>query len=139
MRKCLFSAALIVASACAGGAPLTPYSIRTLVEIDTTGADIDPANAGKALGDTVPRAFDSGISRFPTVPLPVPASLRGTRVVTVFSIDERGQITRISLRPPRDRAYARRFVEALLSFTFRPATTADGKPVRSRSVFTMDF
>lgn len=114
-------------------------AIKTSVVIDTTGADIDSTVMRRVPLDSTNRNQFPRLVGVPMLVGPVPGSVRGQRVVAVFSVDERGEVTRISLNPPRDRDYARRYVETLLTYTFMPAMNAEGKPMSGRYTLVMDF
>jgi len=68
-------------------------------------------------------------------PLPVPNKARGT-IVVVFDVDSTGRVLDLDFTPTRDGAYNRKLREALVSMRFRPATTAQGVPVRARTEIT---
>jgi protein TonB len=65
-------------------------------------------------------------------PMDRPASVRGTKVTVRFEISERGDVMRVSYSPElRDRSYASQFTDRMKHYTFKPATTLDGRPVAS--------
>jgi len=68
-------------------------------------------------------------------PLPVPSKARGT-IVVVFDVDSTGRVVDLDFTPTRDGTYNRKLREALVAMRFRPATTAQGQPVRARTEIT---
>ena len=70
-------------------------------------------------------------------PLPVPPSVRGTRIVVQFDVDELGKVRGIEFTQTRDRGYNRRLRQVFEEFTFKPGTRPDGTPVRMK--FQMEY
>jgi hypothetical protein len=70
------------------------------------------------------------VTNLPILPLPVPNRVRPYRLVATFEVDERGNAKLLSFNPSRDSGYNRKIREMLAEVRFRPATRADGTPVR---------
>jgi hypothetical protein len=61
-----------------------------------------------------------------------PAALAGVRLTVRFEISERGEVVGVEVDPPiRDRAYRNEFMDRMRHYTFTPASTLDGRPVRA--------
>lgn len=61
-----------------------------------------------------------------------PSSLRGVRLTVRFYISERGEVLGVEVDPPiRDRGFRNEFMERMRHYTFTPAFTMDGRPVRA--------
>ena len=61
-----------------------------------------------------------------------PASLAGVRLTARFEISERGEVLGVEVDPPiRDRGYRNEFLDRMRHYTFTPAHTLDGRPVRA--------
>lgn len=65
----------------------------------------------------------------PLPPEPRPGSVRGRSIAVTFSINARGEITRLDFATTGDRNYDRRFRDRLREARFRPAVGPDGQPV----------
>lgn len=65
-------------------------------------------------------------------PHPVPNALKGTHLTVRFEISERGEVLGVEVDPPiRDRGYRNEFLDRMRHYTFTPASTLDGRPVRA--------
>jgi hypothetical protein len=65
-------------------------------------------------------------------PTGAPANLRGVRLTVRFEISERGEVLNVEVDPPiRDRGYRNEFMDRMRRYTFTPAYTVDGRPVRA--------
>ena len=54
------------------------------------------------------------------------------RLTVRFEISERGEVLNVEVDPPiRDRGYRNEFMERMRRYTFTPAYTVDGRPVRA--------
>lgn len=68
-------------------------------------------------------------------PLPVPNKAKGT-IVVVFDVDSTGKVLDLQFNPTKDGAYNRKLRDALVAIRFRPATNAQGVPVRAKTEIT---
>lgn len=93
------------------------------------GSGIGPGTGGDGSGITPPRAIVAVM-----LPTPVPRRVRPYRMVANFDVDERGNARLIGFTPSNDRGYNLKIREMLEGFRFRPATRADGTPVRDTAV-----
>jgi hypothetical protein len=102
--------------------------------VDSTGADV-------AHWDSLSRTYYNGPVPIDPLPflVPVPRSMRRTQLVAVIGVDETGRVTRISMKPTRDREYGARLMGELLKATFRPAITRDGTPTRGYYMLWYSF
>jgi hypothetical protein len=88
-----------------------------------------------------PGAGDRGAGRAPQLrhqvlpPENPPKELRGVELRITFSLDESGKPVRVEVDPPiQDKKFARKLVESMLSYRFRPALGPDGRPIASTFV-----
>ena len=72
-------------------------------------------------------------------PLPMPDRVRGFHLVAEFDVDEAGKVVDFRFAPTGDAGYNRRLEEMLKKYTFRPGTTRDGTPVRTKTQIVYDF
>jgi protein TonB len=75
------------------------------------------------------------VTNMPILPLPVPNRVRPYRLVAQFEVDERGNARLLGFNPSRDSGYNRKLREMLGEIRFRPATRADGTPVRDTTLW----
>ena len=66
-------------------------------------------------------------------PFPIPERIRGTEVVAVFDVDERGNVISFEFTRTKDGNYNKKLRDMLGEIRFRPATTFEGVPVRART------
>jgi hypothetical protein len=92
------------------------------------GSGAGPGGADDGAGRIVPPE-PQGIILPPTG---APPALRGVRLTVRFEISERGEVVAISVEPPiRDRSYRNEFMDRMRRYTFSPARTQGGRPVRA--------
>ena len=72
-------------------------------------------------------------------PLPVPAGIRGFKVIAEFDVDEKGKVISFKFTETRDRGYNRRLQDVLKTYRFRPGTRPDGTPIRMKAQVTIDL
>ena len=134
MRKLVALAAVLVAMMVLAACTARPSNPRPKVDVDLTGADI-------AIWDSLAKGDYSGpiLDTMPLMPIPIPARMRRTKVSAVFTLNERGAITRLSITPVVDAAYGRKLVTTLLTFAFRPARKADDTLTVGHYRFTYEF
>jgi protein TonB len=72
-------------------------------------------------------------------PLPVPASVRGAKILAEFDVDERGKVLGMKFTETGDRSYNRRLAEVLKGFRFRPGTRPDGTPIRMKAQVSIEL
>jgi protein TonB len=66
-------------------------------------------------------------------PMPVPASVKGHRLIAEFDVDERGKVLSVAFNETRDRGYNGRLRDALKGYRFRPGHRPDGTPIRMKA------
>jgi hypothetical protein len=71
-------------------------------------------------------------------PQPEPRGIRPYKIVAIFEVDEQGNAKLVDFTGTRDRAYNRKIREVLLEMRFRPATRADGTPVKALATVTSE-
>lgn len=119
MRRLVIALAIVTSAACASA---SRHDIKwTSTAVDTTGLDV-------ARWDSLSKTYFNGPVPIDPVPfvVPVPRSMLRTKLVAVLAIDSTGRVTRISVVPPRDRAFGAWLVTECLKMAFRPATARDG-------------
>src|SRR5688572_20814953 len=111
MRKIVALAAFIIATGFVAACAVQPSPPKPKVDVDLTGADV-------AAWDSLARGYSSGpiLDTMPLMPIPIPARMRRTKVSAVFTLNESGAITRLSVTPVSDAAYGRKLVATLLTF-----------------------
>ena len=72
-------------------------------------------------------------------PMPVPGKVKGTELVVVFDVDSTGRVLTFDFAPTRDGGYNRKLREVLSAVRFRPATLADGTPIRAKGSLAYVF
>ena len=82
--------------------------------------------------------FPPTVTNLAILPIPVPNRVRPYKLVASFEVDERGNARLISFNPSRDSGYNRKIREMLSEVRFRPATRADGTPVRDTAFITAE-
>jgi len=63
-------------------------------------------------------------------PMPVPAKLRGFKLIARFDVDSTGRATLLQFTPSPDGDYNKRLRATLVAVKFRPAIRSDSVPVR---------
>ncbi|HEY7027339.1 MAG TPA: hypothetical protein VH438_07020 [Gemmatimonadales bacterium] len=67
-----------------------------------------------------------------------PKELRGKAIRVTFWVDAAGKVQKVELDPEiRDRGYAKKFLEAMMNYEFRPARGPDGLPVAGKTEITI--
>jgi hypothetical protein len=94
-----------------------------------TGNQDGPGTKG-GLGSVYPPFLVQAV----ILPLPAPGKVKPYELVAVYDVDSLGKATLINWNPPSDASYARRVAVTLDGYRFRPAVTADGRPVRDTVV-----
>jgi periplasmic protein TonB len=91
-----------------------------------TGAAAGPGSAAPNGGTALPPEPRQLI----LPPSDYPKSLRGRTLDVTFWVDARGKVERVEVAPAvGDRGFAKKFEEAMRNYQFRPARSADGRPV----------
>lgn len=86
------------------------------------------------------RGRPAEIRHMPIPPDNEPKDLRGTQLQVTFWVDESGRAVKVEVIPAiRDRKYAQKFAEAMLSYRFRPALGPDGRPIASTATMTVSY
>lgn len=130
---------LVIATACAGHRVASSPFSQSNVEIDITGIDVQTFDSLPRDFAQPPVADSAQSSRIRPPPLPIPFSMKGTRVEVVFTISPAGDVTRVSLTPPKDRRFTRWLIEVWVPVKFRPALRADGTPTVGYYKVRFDF
>jgi protein TonB len=73
------------------------------------------------------------------MPIPVPARIKGTKVIAHFDVDERGKVLKFEFTPTRDGDYNRKLNDLFKGYKFRPGTTLDGVPRRTTCQISFEF
>ncbi|HEX9565018.1 MAG TPA: hypothetical protein VF981_13635 [Gemmatimonadaceae bacterium] len=74
----------------------------------------------------------------PILPLPIPAKVRPYKMIAQFEVDTTGEARLIDFNPSRDAGYNRRIRQMLMEIRFRPAVTAEGRPVTAIAIVTAE-
>jgi protein TonB len=98
------------------------------------GSSVGPGTGGGDQPNFPPQPTEMFIP-----PLPVPASVRGFRVIAEFDVDEKGKVLSMKFTETRDRGYNRRLQDVLKTFRFRPGHRPDGTPVRMIAQVSIDL
>jgi periplasmic protein TonB len=98
------------------------------------GAGIGPGTGGGTASIFPPQARELFLP-----PWPVPDKVKGTQLVAVFDVDSTGAVLSFEFTPTKDGGYNRKLKEVLGAVKFRPATRADGQPVRAKGSLTYVF
>jgi hypothetical protein len=72
-------------------------------------------------------------------PWPVPSKVKGTQLIAEFDVDSTGHVLAVEFTPTKDGGYNRKLSEVLHAVKFKPATRADGQPVRAKGSLTYVF
>ena len=78
------------------------------------------------------------VTNLAILPIPVPSRVRPYKMIATFEVDERGNARLLGFNPSRDSGYNRKIREMLAEVRFRPATRADGTPVRDTTWITAE-
>ena len=85
---------------------------------------------GPGTGGGNAEIFPPTVVALTILPIPVPSKVRPYTLVALFDVDTLGNATLLTFNPSRDGGYNKRIREMLSEIRFRPATRADGRPVR---------
>jgi TonB family protein len=67
-----------------------------------------------------------------------PGELRGVSLQVTFEVDATGRVERVQVEPEiRDRGYAKKFLEVMRKYQFRPARDPGGAPVPGVAVIVV--
>jgi len=73
-------------------------------------------------------------------PLDYPRSLRGQTVEVTFWVARDGKVERVRLEPEiEDRGFAKRFVDVMMAYRFRPGRSIEGTPTPGTTTVTVSF
>jgi len=73
-------------------------------------------------------------------PTDYPRNLRGLTVAVTFWVAADGRVERVALEPkPDDRGFAKRLIEVMMHYRFRPARSADGLPIPGTTTVSVSF
>lgn len=98
------------------------------------GSGVGPGTGGGNLDYYTPTLIE-----MPLLPLPVPKKVQGFKLTVTFDIDEKGKILDVKFTPTKDGGYNRKLDDLFRTFRFRPGTTLDGVPIRSKYQYGIDF
>lgn len=96
------------------------------------------SGSGPGTGGGEGTIYPATVVALPILPLPVPARVRPYKMVAQFDVDSTGKARLISFNPSKDAGYNRRIREMLQEIRFRPAVTADGRPVNYIATVTAE-
>lgn len=97
-----------------------------------TGSDRGPGTGG---GGNI---FPPSPRNISLPPQPTPRELKGKAFDILFSVDENGHVTDVTVSPwVQHASYRERWMRQLRDFVFNPATLADGTPISSHFTITM--
>jgi protein TonB len=96
------------------------------------------SGTGPGTGGGSGTIYPPTVVALPILPLPIPSKVRPYKMVAQFEVDTLGKARLIGFNPSRDAGYNRRIREMLLEIRFRPAVTADGRPVVAIAVVTAE-
>lgn len=96
------------------------------------------SGTGPGTGGGTGTIYPPTVVALPILPLPIPARVRPYRMVAQFAVDSTGEARLLEFNPSRDAAYNRRIRQMLLEIRFRPAVTADGRPVAAIAIVTAE-
>lgn len=82
--------------------------------------------------------YPATVIALPILPLPIPARVRPYKMIAQFNVDSTGKAELITFNPSKDAGYNRRIREMLREIRFRPAVTADGRPVAAIAIVTAE-
>jgi hypothetical protein len=123
--------------------PGYPFNLHVAVPPGTEGEIVFEAVCSSSNGRLQTQGSQVNYPPTPTKlfvpPLPMPDRVRGFHLVAEYDIDETGKIVSFKFTPTPDAAYNRRLEEVLKSFRFRPGTTPDGTPIRTKAQVVYDF
>lgn len=92
-----------------------------------TGSGIGP-DSGGAGGRVIPPQLITML----IPPENKPASVRGVQYLVRFDVSERGEVLSVQTEPEiRDRGYRNNFLDKMRRYSFAPAHTREGQPVRA--------
>ena len=92
----------------------------------------DPTGADFAKWDSLSKTFATPprIDRIPLPPMPVPARMKQSSLDVLVTVDETGQVIRVSMTPAKDPNYASAYARIWRQVRFTPAMTREGSPTK---------
>jgi len=96
------------------------------------------SGTGPGTGGAAGTVYPPTVVALPILPLPIPGKVRPYKMVARFEVDSTGDARLIDFNPSRDAGYNRRIREMLLEIRFRPAVTAEGRPVAAIAIVTAE-
>lgn len=79
------------------------------------------------------------VDRIPMPPLPVSRKMMRSSVDVLLSVDEHGRVTHVSMTPPKDSAYARKWASIWRQVRFTPAKTGEGAATKGYAKIHFEF
>ena len=71
-------------------------------------------------------------------PTDVPKDLRGQDFAVTFWVDTAGKVLKVEIEPEiRDKDFAKRFLERMQQYHFRPARAPDGSVIPAKATLTV--
>lgn len=98
------------------------------------GSGVGPGTGGGNLDH-----YPCSIIEMQLFPMPIPAKIRGFKLIAQFDVDEKGKLLKLEFTPSKDGDYNRKLNDVLKTFRFRPGTTLDGVPRRTTCQITYEF
>lgn len=85
---------------------------------------------GPGTGGGTGRIYPPYVTNLALLPMPVPSRVRPYTLTAVFEVDEKGNAKLLHFNESKDSDYNKKIRAMLQEIRFRPATRADGTPVR---------
>jgi protein TonB len=90
---------------------------------------------GPGTGGGMGTVYPPTVTQLVILPMPVPGKVKPYEMEAVFDVDSTGHATLVQWNQPKDNNYAKKVLETLLGYRFRPAVrAADGMSVRGYAV-----
>ena len=93
---------------------------------------------GPGTGGGTGRIYPPYVTNLALLPMPVPSRVRPYTLTAVFEVDERGNAKLLSFNESKDSDYNKKIRAMLQEIRFRPATRADGTPVRDTTTIVAE-
>jgi periplasmic protein TonB len=98
------------------------------------GSGVGPGTGGGNLN-----YYPCSIIEMPIFPTPIPAKIRGFKVIANFDVDERGKLVKFEFTPSKDGGYNRKLNDLFKTFRFRAGSTLEGVPKRTTCQIAYEF
>jgi len=88
------------------------------------------SGVGDGTGGGSGTVYPPTVTQLVILPMPVPGKVKPYELVAYFDVDSTGHATLLQWNEPKDAGYAKKVLETLKGWRFRPAVRLDGTPVR---------